>query len=159
MDKKDIIKHMLTTILIVIMSFFVWMNNPSQAGAQIAASFNNRNILVTFDGFDLLTNIEDENYNALTPTNLNLRNTTNKSKSYKLYYTIAKTSTVPYNTLKIALNNEIYDLKELDYIEDDSYLYFMVDEDTLDAYTNVNISVRIWTTALNCKLTSSFITR
>ena len=61
--------------------------------------------------------------------------------------------------IAIALNNEIYDLKELDYIEDDSYLYFMVDEDTLDAYTNVNISVRIWTTALNGKLTSSFITR
>jgi hypothetical protein len=159
MDKKDIIKHIFTIIIIVIISFIVWNNNPSQAGAQIAASFNNRDIFVTFDGFDLLTNTEDDDYYTLKPANLSLRNTTNKDKEYKLYYTISKTSTVTYDTLKISLDDQVYDLKDMDYIEDDTYMYFMVKHDYLSSYTNINIPVRVWTSSTNGKLTSSFITR
>jgi hypothetical protein len=88
-----------------------------------------------------------------------MRNTSNQRKDYKLYYTIAKTSTLPFNTLKLAFYDEVIDLSKVDYIEDDTYYYLLVKEGSIDAYSNEFIDVRIWTTATNGKLTSSFITR
>ena len=159
MEEKRIIKHMITTILIVIVSFFIWNNAPCQAGARIAASYNDRNMQIVFDGFEHLICMEDDNYIKLTPTVLNLRNTTNKSREYKLYFTIAKTSTVPYDSLKLAIDDTVYDLKNTEYIEDDTYIYFLVKTDNLDAYTNTSMDIRIWTTVESGKLISSFITR
>ena len=57
MSQAKIIKHMIITVLIVILSAFLWQSIPNDNGANIAKLFDNRDILVTFDGFTQLPNI------------------------------------------------------------------------------------------------------
>ena len=159
MEQKQIIKHMLTVVLIVIVSFFVWNNAPSQAGAQIASAFDERNILVTFDGLDYLTNISDEDYELLRPSALSLRNISNKSKDYHLYYVISKNSSVPYDSLKLSIDDKVFSLSDIKPDEDDNCYYFEIMNGSLDAYSDMNYDVRVWTTVSSGTLTSSFVTR
>ena len=156
MSQAKIIKHMIITVLIVILSAFLWQSIPNDNGANIAKLFDNRDILVTFDGFTQLPNIADQYYKKIDTVNLNLRNIDKENKEYKLYFVYSKQSTVDANTLKMELDNKVYDLSKIEVFEDGDYFYYFLYEDTLDAYSSKDISVRIWTSSEDGTLKSSF---
>ena len=135
----------------------IWNNSPSKAGANIAASFKDMQVALSFDGFDRLTTMEDNNYEVLQPKTVTLRNGTQNEKDYKLVYVYSKTSTVNYKDIKLSLDNHIYALSDMKYTEDNNYYYFVLDVDSLDAYTSKDYDARIWTNATQGSLTGSFV--
>lgn len=157
--RRDIVRHMIEVFIIVILSFVVWSNFNNDENAKIAASYSNRNIAMTFDGFKTITSMSNNDYESLKAEQLYLRNISDKEDSYELYYVYSTTSSVSYKTIKLALDNQLYDLSDMPYtIEGDYYLFFLK-EGAIDPYTTITFDTRIWTTSLNGELTSNFITK
>ena len=156
-DIKGLFYHIFIVIAVVIISIPIWNNSPSKVGANIAASFKDMQVALSFDGFDRLTTMEDNNYEVLQPKTVTLRNGTQNEKDYKLVYVYSKTSTVNYKDIKLSLDNHIYGLSDMKYTEDNNYYYFVLDVDSLDAYTSKDYDARIWTNATQGSLTGSFV--
>ena len=156
-DIKGLFYHIFIVIAVVIISIPIWNNAPSKAGANIAASFKDMQVMLDFEGFDRLTTINDSSYQDLEPKDITLRNATKNNKNYNLAYVYSKTSTVPYKDIMLSLDNQVYALSDIKYTEDNDYYYFILDSDTIDAYTTKDVEARIWTTATTGSLTGSFI--
>ena len=156
-DIKGLFKNILVVIAVVLASIPLWNNSPSNAGAAIASSFKDMQVLLTFEGFDTLQNISDDDYEQLDAKTITLKNATKDVKEYNLVYVYSKNSTVDYKNIKIALDYQVFDLSDMKYTEDENYYYFILDSDKLDAYSSMNIDARIWTTQVEGSLTSTFI--
>lgn len=159
MSRNKFILHVVEVLTVLIISFFVWSNNHSDISANIAASYKNRSISTTFDGFKLLTNIDGNNYESIDAEKLYLRNISDTESNYKLYYVYSTTSTVNYKTLKLSLDDKIYDLSDMSYEVEGEYFLFYLTEGTIDPYTTIEYDARVWTTSFEGSLTSNFITK
>ena len=156
MEERKIIKHIIFVVLIVILSGILWHNADINKAANIAREFDNRQVLLTFDGFTTLPNIDDKYYKELDTYNINLKNIDKDNKEYKLYFVFSKTSSVDFNTIKMDLDNEVIKLSDIKYNEDDDYIYFLVKEGSIEAYKSIDMPVRIWTSSEDGSLRSSF---
>ena len=156
-DVKGLFKNIILVIIVVLVSIPLWNNSPSNAGAAIASSFKNMQVLLSFEGFDTLQNISDDDFEQLNAKTITLKNATKEAKDYNLVYVYSKKSTVDFKKVKIALDYNVYDLANMKYTEDEDYYYFILDSDKLDAYSSINIDARIWTTQIEGTLTSTFI--
>ena len=156
-DVKDILKNIILVLVIVLVSIPIWKNAPANQGAAIANSFKDMGVLIEFDGFNTLTNVDAKDYESLEPENVLLRNATSKTQHYNLFYVYAKTSTVSYKNIYLSLDYEVFSLSDLSYTEDNDYYYFLLDSNSLEAYSSVNIDARIWTDAYEGSLTGSLV--
>lgn len=143
-DVKRIWFSLFITIFILIFSVFVWSNSNMEEGYTIASSYSDINISVYFDGIHNLYIMSDNNSNNLDSSDLILRNPSNKDKNYYLVYAYNKSSSVPYESIRIMLNNTIYKLGDTKYSEDDTYYYFYLDSNNLSSYSNLEYEVKFW---------------
>ena len=154
-DIKKTIMEIIVSVLVVIISIPIW--NRLGENHKLIYTYSNISVVLDFNGFDLLTNSDENNYKTLKPTNVSIRNVTDNNKNYKLYYTYSKKSTIDYDTLFISLDDKIYSLKDINYIEDSDYYYFLLESNDIDSYTTLNKDSRIWTKADDGSLAGTFI--
>lgn len=163
-DIRRYVFNIILTIIIVILSIPLWNKSDARVGASIASSFTDMDININFEGFDGLSIINDESSYMIKGKNVSLRNPSRNLKNYKLVYMLSKTSTVPYEDVRIQVNDKINKLSECEYFEDDNFYYFILDESNLSAYSNKDYQVKIWLSdksnvSIHDTLTGTFITK
>lgn len=168
MDKrvKQLIIHIFVTIAIVIASIPLWGLSQAQSGSLLATSFNDIKVDLEYDDFSSLVIVDDDMaLELLKPTTLYMRNQNDFEKTYELVLVINKNSSVSYNNLRVSLDDEIIKLKDLNVTSDKDNYYFVLNEYTLDAYSDTSVDARLWLDStssdidLNSTLTTNFITR
>ena len=147
--------EIIITIVFVIITVPIWDSFTNNS--HILSAYNSINVVLDFDGFSMLTNSDKDNYKTIKPSNISIRNITDEKQNYSLYYTYAKKSTIPYDDLFISINDNIYSLNEIKYIEDSDYYYFLIESNDLDGYSTRNEETRIWTNADRGSLSGTFI--
>lgn len=142
--KKIVLSVIITTILVLI-SVPLWNYSSGRKGAILASSYEDLSISVEIGRFDSLNIIEDERaFDNITPTEISLRNRNDVEKEFELLFLIDKKSTIPYEYIKVSINNTIYNVKDLNMIEDNDNYYFILEELELDAYSQDVKLARIW---------------
>ena len=154
-DVKKTIMEIIVSLLVIIVTIPIW--NKLSDNHKYMEAHSNLSVIVDFNGFDLLTNSDEDNYLTIKPTDVSIRNITNDNRNYNLYYTYSKKSTIDYESLYISLDDKIYSLKDMNYIEDSSYYYFLLESNDIDSYTTLNKDSRIWTMADSGSLSGTFI--
>lgn len=133
------------TMILVIVSIPLWNYSSGKRGSLIADSYDNLSVSVVTGEFKQLLVIEDNRaLDIIEPTKLSLRNRNSFTKKCELLMLIDKDSTIDYNHIRIAVENKISHLKDLNMYEDNDNYYFVIGEYTLKKYTNMDIYVRIW---------------
>lgn len=115
-------------IAIVIVSFPLWKkldisDQIATAAFYNGASFSYLNVSNTQNGMMVPVSNEDALKN-LEQTKIKVINDTRTNEDYTVLLKIAKSSTLDYNCLNIALNNEVKALKSTYLLEDADYFYF-----------------------------------
>ena len=81
---------------------------------------------------------------VVNPTELTIKNSNGFAKSCKIYSLVEKRSTISYEYLRIALNDKVYKLNEIEALEDKKYYYFYLSDVELDSNLEDSIKIRIW---------------
>lgn len=118
-------------VFIVAISFPVWKKLEGNNYLTTAAFYNKANyayLEITDNQWNNMFPIKDEEaIKNLKPTQIKVKNDTKTKEDYTLLLKISKESTLDYNCLNIALNNEISPLKDHFLLEDQNDIYFSLD--------------------------------
>lgn len=168
MDKsiKKIVISVILTVLLVLVSVPLWNYSASKKGAILAGSYADLSIAVEVGKIDSLIIIEDSRaFSYIMPTEVSLRNRNEYEKEYELLFLVDKKSTISYEYIKVSVGDKIYNINELDMIEDKDNYYFILESSKLAAYSEEVKWVRIWLSeeleniSEDAILSTNFITR
>lgn len=140
--KKEI--EIAFVICFLIVSIFLWKNNNTQS--VIAAfqdlSYTNLNIENSID-YSMFPMTDEDAMKNLNPCYITVSNDTYSLEDYTLVFVVNKSSTLDYHFLNISVNNEIYSLNDLETIESEEEVSFILARDSIvgDMETYV---VRLW---------------
>lgn len=155
---KRLIKSVAITTLIVLLSVPIWNYTSSKNSLSLADAYGDLDIAIDIGGFSALTLVEnDRAFDVISPTDLSFRNQNNFSKNFEILLLVTKDSTVDTNSIQVALDKEVYSLKELKKREDDENWYFVLKEIGLDAYSEIQYKTRIWLDASSAKIDENAI--
>lgn len=163
---KGLIISIIITLSIVLVSIPLWSFSSGNRIGILANSYYDLPITITIGKFSPLIVIPDE-YVAdnIEPTIIQMRNKNGFEKECELYMLITKDSTLDYNILHLAIDDNYYKLNELEKSEDDVNYYFKIDKYSIESYSNKEILAKIWIDGSveyldgNSKLTANFIIR
>lgn len=147
MDKRinRLILSVVITTLIVLASVPLWKYSSERHSAILASNSSDLAISTEVGTFSSLIVVEDDRaFELITPTELSFRNRNSDSKDFKILFLVEKQSTINYQDVKVSLDDNIYNLKELEKIEDDKNYYFVLESSSLKGYSEKKVNARIW---------------
>ena len=160
-----IISVTITTLLFFI-SIPLWNYSVAKRSAILASSYGDLAISVNIGSFAPLVAIEDYRaFDYIKSTPISFRNRNGFKKDFELLLLVSKDSTIDYKYIKLAIGEKIYHVKSLEMLEDDDNYYFVINNYSLEAYSEDSIEVRIWIdeniqgSISDKSLTTNFITR
>ena len=165
--KKEIrgyILGILFELLIIVVSIPIWTFTSNKINNNQIGMYDDIPISLMINDFPSLTVQDNDDFSNLSTGHLKLRNQNGFKKHYKLYYLYGKASTINENNIKLAINNKVYSLKDMKYEDKGDYYYYLIDENTMNAYEDSEVLVNIWVTSDNLnastdlQLTSNFTT-
>lgn len=102
-------------------------------------------ILYKIGTFESLLISDDENaLSIVQPSELILKNRNGFAKTGKIYALVEKKSTIAYEYIRVSLDEEVYNLNEVEIESDDNYYYFYLKDVEIDSYAEESIMARIW---------------
>ena len=154
------------TFILVVASIPLWSYSSGKKGAILAESYKDLSIAVDIGEFSQLLIIEDERaLEYVAPTYISLRNKNNYEKEFELIMLIDKTSTIDYKFIRIAIDDKIYKLADLEQFDDNDNYYFILGKYSIDKYSSMTENVRLWLGEeigiidQSASITTNFITR
>lgn len=154
------------TFILVFASIPLWNYSSGKKGAMLAESYKDLSIAVDIGEFSQLLIIEDNRaLEYVSPTDISLRNKNSYEKDFELIMLIDKTSTIEYKYIRVAIDDKIYKLTDLEQFEDNDNYYFILGKYNIDAYSSMKESVRLWLGEeigiidQSASITTNFITR
>ncbi len=164
------INRLILSVAITTLLFFIsiplWNYSVAKRSAILASGYGDLAISINMGVFDQLVAIEDYRaFDYIKPTKISFRNRNGFKKDFELLLLVSKDSTINYKDLKVALGKEIYNLKDVEMLEDSENYYFVLNNYSLDAYSEDSIDVRIWldenikVSPIDKSLSTNFITR
>lgn len=164
------INRLILSVVITTLLFFIsiplWNYSVAKRSAILANEYGDLAISVNMGIFDQLVAIEDYRaFDYIKPREISFRNRNGFKKDFELLLLVSKESTISYEDLKVAIGEKIYNIKSVEMLEDDDNYYFIIDNFSLDAYSEDSIEVRLWldedikVSPNDKSLTTNFITR
>ncbi len=146
--KKDIRKIIISLVFavsLILISYPIWRFASGEKIGILANSYGELPLNINIGTFEPLVIVDDEMSNTvINDTDISIKNRNGFNKKAKLYMVVEKTSTIPYQYLRLAINNEIYRLNEIAIEEDENGYYFYLSEIEIEAYKEENLKARIW---------------
>lgn len=140
-----IVVSIIITLILVVISIPLWNYSSGKKGALLVDSYEDLSIAVTIGEFKELLIVEDNRaLDLIDTTKLSLRNRNDFSKDCELLMLVNKDSTIDYSYVRVAVEDKIFKLKDLDMYEDNDNYYFVIGNYDIDAYSNIEVNVRIW---------------
>lgn len=164
------INRLILSVTITTLLFFIsiplWNYSVAKRSAILASEYGDLAISVNMESFDQLVAIEDYRaFEYIRPTKISFRNRNGFKKDFELLLLVSKDSTISYQDLKVSIGEKIYNIKSVEMLEDSENYYFILNNYSLEAYSEDSINVRIWldeniqVSPSDKSLTTNFITR
>ncbi|MCH5167591.1 MAG: hypothetical protein J1F35_06870 [Erysipelotrichales bacterium] len=162
---KNRVRYLVFSIIVVCSVLIVSIPFWSFAGgSKLSVLFNARYdlpIAYKTGVYESLVISDDVDANKLVnPTEMIVKNRNGFNKSGKIFTLVEKRSSIPYEYLRVSINDEIYKLNELKVEEDENYYYFYLKDIEMEAYKEDKLDTRIWLSkdAKDVSSTSTLIT-
>lgn len=142
---RKIVISLVFAISLILISYPIWRFASGAKVGILANSYGELPLNIDVGSFESLVIVDDEmSGTVLNDTDIFIKNRNGYDKKADLYILVEKISTIPYQFIRIALDNEIYRLDEIGFEEDENNYYFYLKEVEIKAYEDVNLKARIW---------------
>ena len=146
---KKSVKYLVFSIMVIcsilIVSVPFWSLASGSKLTLLSTATNDLPIVYKIGIFDSLVVVDDTLANEIiNPTELTVKNRNGYKKDCKIYALVDKKSTISYEYLRVSLNDEIYNLNDIEVEEDEESYYFYLKDYELDSYGENAINTRIW---------------
>lgn len=142
---RKIVISLVCAISFVLISLPIWWFASGEKVGILANSYGELPLNIDIGTFEPLVIVDDEMSNTvINDTDILIKNKNGFDKKTKLYILIEKVSTIPYQFIRVAIDNEVYRLNEIEVEEDENNYYFYLKEVEIKAYKDLNLKARIW---------------
>lgn len=140
--KKIIEIAFMTCFLFV--SVFLWKNNITQVAitAFQNLSYTNLNIENPID-YSMFPMTDEDALKNLNPCYITVSNETYTMEDYSLVFIVNKSSTLDYHFLHISVNDKVYSLDDLETIENEEEISFILVTDSIVGNLET-YAIRLW---------------
>lgn len=132
------VKNIIFTILMVLVSAWVWNSSASKSYASTAKYYSN--FTVPDIKWNYLTNYLDKTSNKYV-IEVTMNNTGKQKSGYKLYLKIKKDENINTNSIKININNTISNVENYRYGYTPYYNYYLINSDIIEKHKGYSIEV------------------
>ena len=141
---KEIVYTVLEILLcfiIIVFGYYIW-NNFDLSSLEIAKSYSNyKEVLVDIDDIDNIAVLGNENF--ANSNTIYLHNTSSINNNVKLILKINKDNVLFKENTILKIDNNYYNLKELDYKIDNNYIYIIIDNYDFNSYETKELKLKI----------------
>lgn len=145
-EKFKLIFEIVFLSIFIVVTYFYWDNLDFMKYASVAAGAYDESTLS-------IEETSSVSKGVLTPTTdavalsresgeVVVTNASYDNKYYTLVFAVSKSSTLDYNYLSVSVGNEIFKLKDVETLEDEEYIYFLLNNFTVEGVNTHNL--RIW---------------
>lgn len=147
MDKsvRKIVISLVFAISIILVSYPIWRFASGEKVGILANSYGELPLSIDVGSFEPLVIVDDEmSKTVINDTDIFIKNRNGFDKKENLYILVEKVSTIPYQFIRVAIDDEVYSLDKLAVEEDENSYYFFLKEVEVKAYEETNLKTRIW---------------
>lgn len=142
---RKIVISLVFAISIILVSYPMWRLASGEKVGVLANSYGELPLSVDIGSFEPLVIVDDEmSGRVINDTDISIRNRNGFDKKENLYILVEKVSTIPYQFIRVAIDDKVYSLSEIEVEEDEIGYYFFLKEVDLKAYENETYKTRIW---------------
>ena len=137
-----LILEILFSIFVIFFGYYI-LNNFDKSSIDIAKSYSNtKQIAINLEDNDTILSNNEEEINANT---LYLHNISSKNNAAKLLIKINKSNDLFKTNTILKINNNYYNLEDMDYFLDDNYIYIIIKKIAFDGYETKELNIKLLT--------------
>ena len=130
-------------IFVIVLGYIIW-NNFDASNYEIAKSYaNTKEIILDIDDCENI--VVSDNENDVESNMLYLHNISGKNNNAKLMLKIDKNNTLFKDNTILKIDNNYYILNDLEFTNDNNYIYIIIDEFIFDSYETKELEIKILT--------------
>lgn len=142
---RYLVLSIIAALSAIIISIPFWNFARSTSVGLFSQEYNNLPIVTRVGNFESLVIIDDDMVNSIiNPTEIVLKNRNGYKKDTNLYLLVEKRSTIPYQYIRVSVNDQVYRINEIEVEEDENNYYFYIKNYELNAYEELSLNARIW---------------
>lgn len=142
--RKTIIS-LIFAISLILISYPIWRFASGAKVGILANSYGELPLNIDIGSFESLVIVDDEmSGTVINDTDIFIKNRNGYTKKNDLYIVVEKISTIPYQFIRVAIDDEVYRLNEIEVEEDENNYYFYLKEVEIKAYEDLDLKARIW---------------
>lgn len=142
---RKIVISLICAISLILVSYPIWRYASGSKVGILANSYGELPLSIDMGTFESLVIVDDEmSGSVINDTDISIKNRNGYNKKANLYIIVEKISTIPYQFIRVAIDDEVYHLNELAFEEDENNYYFPLKEIEVKAYEDKTFKARIW---------------
>lgn len=142
---RRIVVSLVCAISLILISYPIWRYASGSKVGILANSYGELPLNIDMGTFEPLVIVDDSmSGTVINDTDISIKNRNGFDKKTNLYIIVEKISTIPYQFIRVAIDDEIYRLNEIEVEEDEKNYYFYLNEIEIKAYEDKILKARIW---------------
>ena len=142
---KYLLFSLIIAISVIIVSVPFWNFANNKRIGFFFLGYTNLPIVTRIGKFPSLVLADDNSaINLIEPTEILLKNRNGHRLNNKLYLLVEKKSTISTEFIKVSINDQIYNIKDISKEEDTYNYYFYLNDFETNSYEEMSLTARIW---------------
>lgn len=142
---KYLLFSLIIAISVIIVSVPFWNFANNKRIGFFNEGYTNLPIVTRIGKFPSLVIADDNSaINLIEPTEILLKNRHGHRLNNKLYLLVEKKSTISTEFIKVSINDQIYNIKDISKEEDTYNYYFYLNDFETNSYEEMSLTARIW---------------
>ena len=142
---KYLLFSLIIAISVIIVSVPFWNFANNKRIGFFNEGYTNLPIVPRIGKFPSLVIADDNSaINLIEPTEILLKNRNGHRLNNKLYLLVEKKSTISTEFIKVSINDQIYNIKDISKEEDTYNYYFYLNDFETNSYEEMSLTARIW---------------
>ncbi len=142
---KYLLFSLIIAISVIIVSVPFWNFANNKRIGFFNKGYTNLPIVTRIGKFPSLVIADDNSaINLIEPTEILLKNRNGHKLNNKLYLLVEKKSTIPTEFIKVSIDDQIYNIKDISKEEDTYNYYFYLNDFETNSYEEMSLTAKIW---------------
>ena len=142
---KYLLFSLIIAISVIIVSVPFWNFANNKRIGFFNEGYTNLPIVTRIGKFPSLVIADDNSaINLIEPTEILLKNRNGHRLINKIYLLVEKKSTISTEFIKVSINDQIYNIKDISKEEDTYNYYFYLNDFETNSYEEMSLTARIW---------------
>ena len=142
---KYLLFSLIIAISVIIVSVPFWNFANNKRIGFFNEGYTNLQIVTRIGKFPSLVIADDNSaINLIEPTEILLKNRNGHKLNNKLYLLVEKKSTIPTEFIKVSIDDQIYNIKDISKEEDTYNYYFYLNDFETNSYEEMSLTAKIW---------------